>query len=86
LEPGSSTTFDQATFKCSAPGVFKFTITTDSKKAIKESNEENNIKTLEIKCTDKDGKMPDEEDDEKDDKSNIKDSQFGAQAGGLKLS
>jgi subtilase family serine protease len=59
-------TFDQATFKCVAPGVFKLKMTTDSKNTIKEANEDNNVKILEIKCTDQNGKIPGEEDEKTD--------------------
>jgi hypothetical protein len=41
-------------------------MTVDSKNTIKESKEDNNIKILEIKCTDKDGKISGEEDEQTD--------------------
>jgi hypothetical protein len=66
LEAGASRTVDQATFTCNVPGTYTIKIEVDSSKAIKELKEDNNVSTLEIKCADKDGKVPTNEDEAKD--------------------
>ncbi len=58
LEPGSSATFDQATFTCDTPGVFNINMTVDSNNSIKELNENNNSSKLVIKCADEKGNVP----------------------------
>jgi hypothetical protein len=89
LEPGANNIFNQITFKCNSIGVFKLFFAVDTKNTVKETEEDNNIKELEITCTDSEGKMNDSDEQkqkekEEEEKENPKEEPKPPAGGGEK--
>ncbi|MFA5230688.1 MAG: CARDB domain-containing protein, partial [Candidatus Paceibacterota bacterium] len=72
LEPSATNTFNQITFKCNSIGVFKLFFAVDTKNTVKETEEDNNIKELEITCiknTEEEEKEKEEEEEKEKEKN-----------------